>query len=63
MAGQHHPERNKRDRQARQETYGVRSILSALEMDHAVQAREGGAATLAAVGVEFLLREHISTVL
>jgi hypothetical protein len=38
-------------------------VAVALEMDHAVEAGEGGAITLIAVAVEFLLGEDVSTVL
>lgn len=44
-------------------TYRMRSVFSAIEMDHAVDASKGCAATLVTVGIEFLLGEDITTVL
>jgi hypothetical protein len=41
----------------------MRAILSAIEMNHAIDAREGCATTLVAVGIELLLGENITAVL
>jgi len=41
----------------------MRSIVSALEMNHAIDTGERRTATLVAVGIELLLSEDITTVL
>lgn len=41
----------------------MRTVLCAVEVDHAVEAGEGGAATLVTMGVELLLRQDIAAVL
>lgn len=42
-------------------TYRVSSVLGTVEVNHAINARKGCAAALAAVGVEFLFGEDITT--
>ena len=44
-------------------TYGVSFVVGAVEMGHAIQTRKGCAATLAAVQVEFLFGQDITTAL
>ena len=44
-------------------TYGVKSVVGALEMYHTIQARERCPSTLATVGIQLLLRKHVSTAL
>ena len=41
--------------------YRVRSIICTLEMHHAVNASKRGASTLAAMGIELLLGQNITT--
>lgn len=45
------------------DTYRMSSVLGAIEVNHAINARKGCAAALAAVGVEFLFGENITTTL
>lgn len=42
-------------------TYRVSSVLSAIEVNHTINARKGCATALPAVGVEFLFGEDITT--
>lgn len=44
-------------------TYRMSSILQSVEMHHAIDTGEGGAATLAAMGIELFLSENITTCL
>lgn len=41
----------------------MRSVLGAIEVNHTIDAGKGGTATLAAVGIKFLLGEDITTAL
>jgi hypothetical protein len=45
----------------RRKPYRMRSIVIALEVDHAIYTTERGAATPAAMGIELLLGEDIPT--
>ena len=42
-------------------TYSMRSVLGTIKVNHAIDTGKRRAATLAAVGVELLLREDITT--
>lgn len=44
-------------------TYRMSSILHSIEMHHAIDTGEGGAATLAAMRIELFLGENITTCL
>ena len=42
---------------------GMRSVFRAVEVNHAIYASIGRAIALATMGIEFLLGEHIATIL
>ena len=44
-------------------SYRVCSIIRSSKVDHAIQACEGSASTLAVMGVKLLLSEDVSTIL
>ena len=47
----------------RDNTYGMTSVVHALEMDHTIQAGERGSATVISVRIELLLGDHVAAIL
>lgn len=43
--------------------YGMNSVIGASEIGHTIKACKGSALTLAVVGIDFLLRNDVPTIL